>query len=82
MTMTAGLSLDAFKQASKPKKGPRCTIRAIADALDPKDRAALVDALGSEAITGAGIARVLSAAGHEVAAPVVNRHRRGECDCT
>lgn len=75
-----GLSIDAFRGAVRPQ-GPRCTVAQIRAALAPKEREAVDVALADAAITSTAIARVLSEAGHQIKAHVVQGHRRGDCRC-
>lgn len=74
------LSLDQFREASKPKR-MQCGVQRILESLDGKDRDALVVALSDAKVTAAAIEGVLSDAGHRLAQGTVSRHRRGQCGC-
>lgn len=78
-----GLSLDAFTAESKPRKGPRCTVGKLIEAMSPADAKVLTDALAASVddITHAAITRVLRAEGHSFDASTIGRHRKGECAC-
>ena len=71
---------DEILQASKPNR-PQCSVGKVVAELDDADRTALTTALADPAVTGAGIAKVLTARGHKLNGPTVQRHRRGDCDC-
>lgn len=63
-------------------KGPACTIAGALAELSPEDALDLRKVLGSPAVYGATIARVLSRRlGRKVNPKTVQRHRNGECGC-
>lgn len=75
------LSIDAFKEASKQKKGPSCTFGVLRGSFDEKDRAVLDEVMADESYTSAGIARKLRELGHNIGEHTVSKHRRGDCLC-
>ena len=74
------LSPDAFKVASRPRRS-LCTVARVLNALEPKDRTVVEEALGNDDITHSAIAQVLQAEGHDLKQGTVSRHRRGACGC-
>lgn len=63
-------------------KGPACTMQGVFAELSPEDAADLRKVLGSRAVYGATIARVLSRRlDRKVNPKTVQRHRSGECGC-
>jgi hypothetical protein len=74
------LSLDAFKEASKPVRAP-CSVTVLLRSLDAKDRAALEEALADASVSHTAIAKVLTAEGHRTTGQTVGRHRTGGCLC-
>lgn len=67
-------------EQEKSRPGYACGVERLLGTLDDDDRAALIDALGSEAPTSA-IARALTASGYVLAYQTLQRHRRRECRC-
>jgi len=70
---------DALEREAVTSKGPRCAMCQLVDELPEADRAVLVTALADHRYTGAAITRALRAEGHQIAAPTVTRHRKGDC---
>ena len=61
-------------------RGPRCSFGKVLDKLDESDRAALMQALGSD-VSGSVIAAALRAEGHHMKGHTVQRHRNQDCGC-
>lgn len=74
MTLSAALA-----QAKVTRKGPRCTMCALLDRLDTRDRDALTAALNDAGYSSSAISRALKAEGHAIGSHTVNRHRSGGC---
>ena len=76
MTLAAALQ---HQREQGIRKGPDCRLCVAIRTLSGPDAQALKDALADEVITAAAISRALETEGIIVRAPVINRHRRGEC---
>jgi len=61
-------------------KGPSCTTTLTLEAMEPDDRADMLEALAS-GYTAAALSRVLKRRGISLAPQSIARHRRGECKC-
>lgn len=61
------------------RKGPRCSIAIILEALSEDDAAGLRRAL--DAKKAKAIATGLRSNGHQVAAETIRRHQRRDCTC-
>lgn len=72
-------SLAAKLADLKPTRRTTCWYKAFQ--LDDIDRQAIDKALTDWTIPGTHIAAALTAEGHLVKGPDVQRHRRGECSC-
>lgn len=72
--------LDDIQSAGR-NTGTICGVHRVLTALDKADRADLTTALDDTALTGAQIARALTARGHKIQGDTVMRHRKGECSC-
>ncbi|MER6232592.1 hypothetical protein ACFUC2_05350 [[Kitasatospora] papulosa] len=71
-----GTALTRLLEEPDPPRGPRCTVGAILDTLDPDTAAKVRSVLDNPAVTATRIADTLNGSGHRVQAPAVARHRR------
>ncbi len=75
--MTLAAALQAHKTASQ--RGRRCSVCAVFETLDAKDRAALDAAIADPSFTSVAISAALQAEGYDIAPQPLQRHRRGDC---
>jgi hypothetical protein len=74
--------MDEFKQASEGlKKGPRCSVGQILEALPEPEAQELRQALDDISLQSTVIARVLTDRGHKVSGQTLGHHRRKACSC-
>lgn len=68
--------------ADTVRTGPRCTVGIALQTMTGDDLAALKAALADkDRVTGAAIARALTASGTKIGGSGVRRHRAGDCSC-
>lgn len=76
-------SLDDLADSNyRVKKGPTCSVGLLLSTLDDKTADTLRRAMANPHAGGVTISDALREMGHAVAAPAVQRHRRGQCRCT
>lgn len=73
--------LSEFLKLSRPEKKKTCLVGAALDALPEDERAALVAALQTDAVTPSAIAKWLAARELKANLSAVSHHRRGTCVC-
>jgi hypothetical protein len=79
-----GLADDLLAPHRSSNRGATCSVQLILVELnnsDPEGAAALATVLADVRFPSTVIARRLSDAGWDIAATVIQRHRRGECKC-
>jgi hypothetical protein len=78
-----GTLAEALARTAKHHGPSGCKFSTIRDKLDDADRQVLDAWMAAppKEIPGANIARALTLEGHKIHMQVVNRHRRGDCDC-
>lgn len=74
------LSVDAFAEASRPKRA-LCTVAKVLADLSKADAAVLVEVLADDSVTHSAIEKVLSGEGVKLPQNTIARHRRKECAC-
>lgn len=67
--------------AAALQRGSTCTIKLLMARLSKQDVAELVECLADERYTHAQIARGMTAEGHKLSQNIVQRHRKGDCNC-
>jgi hypothetical protein len=75
---------DRLQNPPSSRTGTPCSLGAVLATLDPTERAALEQMLGTPEQRGwsaPSIYDALKAEGYEVALQTVNRHRGGRCRC-
>lgn len=72
---------DIIDQESRRNVRAECSVFTILHDLPQEDVPDLLAALRNENLTGAVIARALTAAGYRVSGQTLRRHRKGECAC-
>lgn len=72
---------DAIAAELHAMPGPKCSIRTVLTKLNPEDHTELTQALQTDHIPSAAIARALKAEGHNIGESTVARHRKHGCSC-
>jgi hypothetical protein len=63
----------------RPRIGAYCKMCVLLEDLPADDRDALVAGLADPSMSNAGLAKILSAEGYQMADSTVRRHRKSEC---
>lgn len=75
------MNLKESISAAALKRGSVCTVEKLLRSLSEADAALLVECLNDPQYSHAQIYRGLKTEGHVLSQNIVQRHRKGDCDC-